>query len=111
MRQTLQATRQYSIAELRRRLIPWGTYRPVPGVTTAEQILALQMRLHVNSCWSTQPFLELLPLPIPEEPPRDLPDRVFPVTVISYDGRAKPSMFGLNIPEVSKAPFSRSTMP
>ena len=93
-------TGQYSIAELRRRLIPWGTYQPRPGVTKADHIKALQTRLHLNSFRSAQPFLKLLPLPVPQEPPRDLPDRVFPVTVISCNGRAKPIVFGLNIPKV-----------
>ena len=65
-----------------------------------DQIKALHMRLHLNCFRSAQSFLELLPLPIPQEPPRDLPDRVFPVTVISCNGRAKPIMFGLNIPKV-----------
>ena len=61
-RQTLQVTGQYSIAELRRRLIPWGTYQPHPKVTKADHIKALQTRLHLNSFQSTQSFLKLLPL-------------------------------------------------
>ena len=108
----VQAMARYSMANLRERLIPCGAhtpaYGPRTGITPREQIQALKTRLHLNSFTEPQPFMELLPLLAPkEEPPVDLPDRVFPVTVISSDGRAKPIKFGLCIEKVrSPLPYT-----
>ena len=57
--------------------------------------------MHTDSFSGVQPFLEFLPLPVPYASRPDLPERVFPMTVISSDGREKPIMFGLTIKEVS----------
>ncbi|CAL5222944.1 g5381 [Coccomyxa viridis] len=86
----------YNIPELQRRLLPFGAYVPFHGVTDWEHIRALATRLHLDSRYS---FLEFLPLPVPFVSDAGLPARVFPVTVISSDGRAKPITFGLIIEE------------
>ena len=105
----MQALAPYSVAELRERLIPCGTYAPVQskdvGITPPEQANILAGRLHLNSFRQGLQFMRLQPLPVPREIPSDLPDRVFPFTVISSDGRAKPTMFGLCIEKVlTKSP-------
>ena len=44
--------------------------------------------------------MEFLPLPVPYTSAPDLPERVFPITLISSDGREKPLMFGLTFGQV-----------
>ena len=89
--------------ELRRRLLPFGAFIPsfsFTGFKEAEDALAT--RLHINSFSGDrkQAFVELLPLPTPYASRMEMPERVFPVTVISSDGREKPVMFGLPITQV-----------
>lgn len=99
----MQVNAPYDMAELSGRLLPFGAYVPFPLITPQEQRYALDARLHINSFGmgvAKQQFIDLLPLPVPYLRPGDLPGRMFPVSVISSDGRDKPVMFGLTIEKV-----------
>ena len=95
-----QVKAPFDIPELKRRLIPFGVYCPSHGITQPEQSKALTTRLHINCFSGRQNFMQFLPLPVPYASAMDLPERVFPVTLISDDGREKPVMFGLTIGQV-----------
>ncbi len=104
---SLQVKAPYNMLELRRRLVPFGAYVPVADVTSDELVQALRMHLHPDSLHEGQNFVQFLPLPVPYTSGTDLPERVFPMTVIDSQGRAKPITFGQTIEEV---PFSALCM-
>ena len=98
------------MADLTKRLVPDGVYKPIapldPNISRARL-----SRLHIDSFRNEQRFMEqrfmkLQPLPDPHAKPRALPERIFPVTVISSDGREKPTTFGMPIKQVCAMPCS-----
>ena len=117
----MQAKAPYSIRQLHTRLIPSGAYllRPYNIDDDIEVPHCLRSMLHLNSFQNRewQPFMELQPLPMPYKSFQNLPEPIYPVTVISCDGRTKPLMFGLNIKQVSimyasmSSPIRRPDLP
>ena len=93
------------MADLTKRLVPDGVYDPTapsdPNISRARS-----SRLHIDSFRNEQRFMKLQPLPDPHAEPRALPERIFPVTVISSDGREKPTTFGMPIKQVCAMPCS-----
>lgn len=98
-----QVKAPYIMADLTERLIPNGVYVPKSPVDP-ELDRARSSRLHIDSISDKQRFIKLQPLPEPDAEPRALPERIFPVTVISSDGRERPTMFGMPIKQVRIAP-------
>ena len=93
------------MADLTKRLVPSGVYVP-KSPTDPEPNRARSSRLHIDSFRNEQRFMKLQPLPDPHAEPRALPERIFPVTVISSDGREKPTTFGMPIKQVCAMPCS-----
>ena len=91
-----------TMADLTKRLIPNGVYDQIAPLDP-EIIRASLSRLHIDSFRNEQRFIKLQPLPDPYAEPRALPERIFPVTVISSDGRDRPTMHGMPIKPVRSA--------
>ena len=87
------------MADLTKRLVPNGVYVS-ESPKDSEPNRARSSRLHINSFKKEQRFIQLQPLPDPYADSRPLPERIFPVTVISSDGRDRPTMFGMPIKQV-----------
>ena len=101
-----QVKAPYIMSDLVERLIPNGVYVPSSPLDP-EPNRARSSRLHINSFSDLeQRFIELQPLADPDAEPRALPERIFPVTVISSDGRDRPIMFGMPIKQVHIVPQS-----